>query len=202
MSITLVRRAFVDWPSRRLQWDTDSARRNASKSTASRRCGRRSLTPQPRCRRGTQGRQRRLCRIRLRVERNRGVHQHTRHGDVQHARARDAGQAHRGTQRGEPECPGPARPGQSDAREVRRGHRHGRESGAAQPAVRRCGAAANRTGASARGQPRAQGRDLARARKSFNEFEEQWDAVEDLVKIRSREAYRRDRGRHVQSRRR
>jgi hypothetical protein len=31
--------------------------------------------------------------------------------------------------------------------------------------------------------------DLARARKSFNEFEEQWDAVEDLVKIRSREAY-------------
>lgn len=31
--------------------------------------------------------------------------------------------------------------------------------------------------------------DLAKARKSFNEFEEQWDPVEDLVKIRSREAY-------------
>ena len=31
--------------------------------------------------------------------------------------------------------------------------------------------------------------DLAKARKSFMEFEEQWDAVEDLVKIRSREAY-------------
>ncbi len=31
--------------------------------------------------------------------------------------------------------------------------------------------------------------DLARARKSFTEFEEQWDGIEDLVKIRSREAY-------------
>jgi tetratricopeptide (TPR) repeat protein len=31
--------------------------------------------------------------------------------------------------------------------------------------------------------------DLAKARKSFNEFEEGWDPVEDLVKIRSREAY-------------
>lgn len=31
--------------------------------------------------------------------------------------------------------------------------------------------------------------DLARARKSFNEFDEQWDSIEDLVKIRSREAY-------------
>ena len=31
--------------------------------------------------------------------------------------------------------------------------------------------------------------DLAKARKSFNAFEEQWDGVEDLVKIRSREAY-------------
>jgi tetratricopeptide (TPR) repeat protein len=31
--------------------------------------------------------------------------------------------------------------------------------------------------------------DLAKARKSFTEFEEGWDPVEDLVKIRSREAY-------------
>jgi iron uptake system EfeUOB component EfeO/EfeM len=31
--------------------------------------------------------------------------------------------------------------------------------------------------------------DLAKARKSFTEFEEQWDGIEDLVKIRSREAY-------------
>jgi hypothetical protein len=31
--------------------------------------------------------------------------------------------------------------------------------------------------------------DLARARKSFNEFDERWDSIEDLVKIRSREAY-------------
>jgi tetratricopeptide (TPR) repeat protein len=31
--------------------------------------------------------------------------------------------------------------------------------------------------------------DLAKARKSFAEFEEQWDGIEDLVKIRSREAY-------------
>ena len=31
--------------------------------------------------------------------------------------------------------------------------------------------------------------DLAKARKSFNEFEEGWDPIEDLVKIRSREAY-------------
>jgi tetratricopeptide (TPR) repeat protein len=31
--------------------------------------------------------------------------------------------------------------------------------------------------------------DLAKARKSFEEFEEQWDGIEDLVKIRSREAY-------------
>ena len=31
--------------------------------------------------------------------------------------------------------------------------------------------------------------DLAKARKSFTAFEEQWDAIEDLVKIRSREAY-------------
>jgi hypothetical protein len=31
--------------------------------------------------------------------------------------------------------------------------------------------------------------ELARARKSFMAFEEQWDGIEDLVKIRSREAY-------------
>lgn len=31
--------------------------------------------------------------------------------------------------------------------------------------------------------------DLAKARKSFTAFEEQWDGIEDLVKIRSREAY-------------
>ena len=31
--------------------------------------------------------------------------------------------------------------------------------------------------------------DLAKARKSFKQFEEGWDPVEDLVKIRSREAY-------------
>jgi tetratricopeptide (TPR) repeat protein len=31
--------------------------------------------------------------------------------------------------------------------------------------------------------------DLAKARKSFAAFEEQWDGIEDLVKIRSREAY-------------
>ena len=31
--------------------------------------------------------------------------------------------------------------------------------------------------------------DLVKARKSFTAFEEQWDGIEDLVKIRSREAY-------------
>ena len=31
--------------------------------------------------------------------------------------------------------------------------------------------------------------DLAKARKSFAKFEEQWDGIEDLVKVRSREAY-------------
>lgn len=31
--------------------------------------------------------------------------------------------------------------------------------------------------------------DLTRARKSFTAFEEQWDGIEDLVKVRSREAY-------------
>jgi tetratricopeptide (TPR) repeat protein len=31
--------------------------------------------------------------------------------------------------------------------------------------------------------------DLEKARKSFAKFEEQWDGIEDLVKVRSREAY-------------
>jgi hypothetical protein len=37
--------------------------------------------------------------------------------------------------------------------------------------------------------PALKANDLAKARKSFTAFEEQWDGIEDLVKIRSREAY-------------
>ena len=45
--------------------------------------------------------------------------------------------------------------------------------------------------------------DLAKARKSFSEFEDGWDPVEDLVRIRSREAVTGTRlRRHVQESRR
>ena len=131
------------------------------------------------------------------LERDRGVHQHaatwkctTTLERVLQAKLTEG--ARTGRAPNAPDAAGPDAEG--DAREVRRGHCHGREGGPAQPAVRRCRAAPDRAGAPARGESRrSRPATLAEGAKVVQgDFDEKWDSIEDLVKSRSSRSLRRD----------
>ncbi len=84
-------------------------------------------------------------------------------------------QDRRGVERGDARCQRGARQRGGDAHEVRPGDRDDRESGAAQPAVRRRRAGADRTIAAPARQPCDEGRQTSRRRrKAFAAFRANW----------------------------